>query len=164
MNRLQATILLLTVRFTDQPHCLGLDECGPIQTILDEMDANQYDYGEAHSPSAGTSKPKNQAKLANLKASINGIDNEATDSHKHINGLMSNGDHNGLHPLNGDFQMNGNNSTQHANDAAVEAILEQSEKAPPPIVIVGMGMRLPGGVNDECAFWDLLVKKRVTVV
>lgn len=31
------------------------------------------------------------------------------------------------------------------------------QPSPPPIAIVGMGMRLPGGVNNEGAFWDLLV-------
>ena len=31
---------------------------------------------------------------------------------------------------------------------------------PSPIAIVGMGMRLPGGVNDSSAFWDLLIKKK----
>ena len=32
--------------------------------------------------------------------------------------------------------------------------------APPPIAIVGMGMRLPGGVNGGSDFWDLLVNKK----
>ena len=32
--------------------------------------------------------------------------------------------------------------------------------APPPIAIVGMGMRLPGGVNDSSSFWNLLVNKK----
>ncbi|KAJ0272469.1 putative PKS/NRPS-like protein biosynthetic cluster [Colletotrichum noveboracense] len=29
-----------------------------------------------------------------------------------------------------------------------------------PVAICGMGMRLPGGVNDPDAFWDMLVNKR----
>ena len=35
-----------------------------------------------------------------------------------------------------------------------------SSGALPPIAIVGMGMRLPGAVNDENAFWDLLINKK----
>ena len=31
---------------------------------------------------------------------------------------------------------------------------------PPPIAIVGMGLRLPGGVNSASSLWDLLVNKR----
>ena len=34
------------------------------------------------------------------------------------------------------------------------------KKAPPPIAIIGMGMRLPGRVTDESSFWDLLVNKK----
>lgn len=30
----------------------------------------------------------------------------------------------------------------------------------PPIAIVGMSMRLPGGIRDPDAFWDLLINKR----
>ena len=37
--------------------------------------------------------------------------------------------------------------------------IETSEAAE-PIAIVGMGMRLPGGVNGENSFWDMLVNKR----
>ncbi|KAI6309894.1 Type I Iterative PKS [Pyricularia oryzae] len=32
----------------------------------------------------------------------------------------------------------------------------------PPIAIVGMGMRLPGGIHDAEAYWDLLVNGRTT--
>jgi acyl transferase domain-containing protein len=31
---------------------------------------------------------------------------------------------------------------------------------PPLIAIVGMGMRIPGGVNDSESLWDLLINKR----
>ncbi|GKZ94006.1 putative PKS/NRPS-like protein biosynthetic cluster [Aspergillus niger] len=34
------------------------------------------------------------------------------------------------------------------------------EPVPFPIAIVGMSMRLPGGVNSEKEFWDLLINKR----
>ncbi len=30
----------------------------------------------------------------------------------------------------------------------------------PPIAIVGMGMRLPGGINSSESFWDMLVNKK----
>lgn len=33
---------------------------------------------------------------------------------------------------------------------------------PEPIAIVGMGMRLPGGIHTEEAFWDLLINKKTT--
>lgn len=33
-------------------------------------------------------------------------------------------------------------------------------EAPPPIAIVGMGMRLPGRANSAATFWDLLVNKK----
>ncbi|KAH0565157.1 putative PKS/NRPS-like protein biosynthetic cluster [Trichoglossum hirsutum] len=32
--------------------------------------------------------------------------------------------------------------------------------SPPPVAIVGMAMRLPAGVNNSGAFWDLLVSGR----
>jgi acyl transferase domain-containing protein len=31
---------------------------------------------------------------------------------------------------------------------------------PPPIAIVGMSMRIPGGIQDPDAFWDLLINKK----
>ena len=45
-------------------------------------------------------------------------------------------------------------------DAAPQDISKGDERAPPPIAIVGMGMRLPGRVNEESAFWDLLINKK----
>ncbi|KAH8427774.1 uncharacterized protein LDX57_005481 [Aspergillus melleus] len=35
-----------------------------------------------------------------------------------------------------------------------------SSTPPPPIAIIGMGMRLPGGCNDTESFWDLLMNKK----
>ena len=37
---------------------------------------------------------------------------------------------------------------------------DENTNAPPPIAIVGMAMRLPGGVNCAEEFWDLLMNKR----
>ncbi len=31
---------------------------------------------------------------------------------------------------------------------------------PPPIAIVGMGLRLPGGVNSASSLWELLISKK----
>lgn len=41
-----------------------------------------------------------------------------------------------------------------------EYVPEGDREAPPPIAIIGMGMRLPGRVNGETDFWDLLVNKK----
>lgn len=39
---------------------------------------------------------------------------------------------------------------------------ETSKPAPPAIAIVGIGLRLPGGIHSTEAFWDLLVNKKET--
>jgi acyl transferase domain-containing protein len=31
---------------------------------------------------------------------------------------------------------------------------------PPPIAIIGIGLRLPGGVNSASTLWDMLIEKR----
>ena len=60
---------------------------------------------------------------------------------------------------------NGSNGPSVANpsimvDGRHDADENIDMAAPPPIAIVGMGMRLPGAANDESAFWDLLVRKK----
>ena len=45
-------------------------------------------------------------------------------------------------------------------DSAHEEGNQEPCNFPSPIAIVGMGMRLPGGVNDNSAFWDLLNNKQ----
>lgn len=37
---------------------------------------------------------------------------------------------------------------------------DKCSNPPPPIAIVGMGMRLPGGISTPEQFWDLLTNKR----
>lgn len=37
---------------------------------------------------------------------------------------------------------------------------ERSINSSPPIAIVGMGMRLPGGCHEAGAFWDLLIHRK----
>ena len=55
--------------------------------------------------------------------------------------------------------MNGNVTVEEPR-IVPENMLHQEEITPPPMAIVGMGMRLPGGVKNGEAFWDLLVNKR----
>ncbi|KAI9658048.1 MAG: Type I Iterative PKS [Bathelium mastoideum] len=43
------------------------------------------------------------------------------------------------------------------NDAEIKA--DGAEQCPPPIAIVGMGMRLPGGVRSAESFWNLLINR-----
>lgn len=94
--------------------------------------------------------------MANHKAQENG-------SHAHdfndvdipyTNGSHTNGTANGAH-ANGtaDAELNGigSNGIGHS-DLQIEGII-----APPPIAIVGMALRLPGGVSTTESFWDLLI-------
>ncbi|KAL8877670.1 MAG: hypothetical protein Q9215_003190 [Flavoplaca cf. flavocitrina] len=74
----------------------------------------------------------------------------------HSNGIYGNGN---LTNSSTGTKANGTNGALDADFNVVE-IGEGDSKAPPPIAIVGMGMRLPGGVNDEAAFWELLVNKK----
>ncbi|KAL6808135.1 hypothetical protein V8C40DRAFT_278958 [Trichoderma camerunense] len=48
-----------------------------------------------------------------------------------------------------------NGTATHANGSVNDAATP-----PPPIAIVGMGLRLPGGVNSVDDFWDLLINKK----
>ena len=61
------------------------------------------------------------------------------------------------HSFNGAINDGGKRTTQDLIDAPGES---GSSRAPPPIAIVGIGMRLPGRINDECAFWEMLINKR----
>ncbi len=72
----------------------------------------------------------------------------STNSHERIN--KANGTDG---KDNGTFALNGINGAHQDR-------IGDHQTAPPPIAIVGMGMRLPGGANGGCAFWDLLVNKK----
>lgn len=76
-----------------------------------------------------------------------------------ISSFNGSGDHERINGLDGTGGMSNSTSSMGDCNATPEDDSED-EKAPPPIAIVGMGMRLPGGINGECAFWDLLVKKK----
>ncbi|QMW38177.1 hypothetical protein G4B11_001413 [Aspergillus flavus] len=41
-----------------------------------------------------------------------------------------------------------------------ELDLKEAQASRPPIAIVGMGMRLPGGIRSATDFWDMLVEKK----
>lgn len=45
------------------------------------------------------------------------------------------------------------------SDGQVE-MTRQNEACVEPIAIIGMGMRLPGGVRDAAGYWDLLYNKK----
>ena len=90
----------------------------------------------------------------------NGVATTTANAHGDINGFSRNsmtttsadihGGINGTHTVD---MTNGIDNT-HAGK------VRDPQHAPPPIAIVGMGMRLPGGVNGSSAFWDLLVNKK----
>lgn len=128
-------------------HCAedGINDFGtvsPVKTGLSGMNGSQKVY---------------EADLTQILDATNG-DNEPSTSSPilSLNGI--NGDEQ-VQRLGGAGRADGTGTAGDFN-TAVEDILEADEKAPPPIAIVGMGMRLPGGVNGESAFWDLLVNKR----
>lgn len=125
------------------------------------MNGDTEDHGNTkiHRPEA--LKLKNKIHDSKLPSHPNGIDLlRPPKSNEHFNGYTSSDDHDQAHAMNGDHKTNGISSTQHVNGAAVEVCQGQEGEAPPPIAIVGMGMRLPGGVNDQSAFWDLLINKK----
>ena len=64
--------------------------------------------------------------------------------------------HGGVNGTNGVRMTNGMNGAHEETPRTPQ----KPRNAPPPIAIVGMGMRLPGGVNGSSAFWDLLVNKK----
>ncbi|KAI1374100.1 hypothetical protein F4677DRAFT_427124 [Hypoxylon crocopeplum] len=63
----------------------------------------------------------------------------------------------GRHGINGTKGINGTNGSNGVNGAnGINEIIRTRE----PIAIIGCGMRLPGGVHDSTAFWELLTNKR----
>ncbi len=103
------------------------------------------------------SQKDNEAKLPRELEATNGVHkSKATSPILDLNGTSSN------HQING---LNGTSRTEGSSTVAdltftLEDTAEGDGKAPPPIAILGMGMRLPGGVNGGNDFWDLLVNKK----
>ena len=96
----------------------------------------------------------------NTNGSIQKDGTNGTNGTHGINGT------NGVNHVNGHKEMNGTNgiingaAAPNGTNGAYIDMANGHERSPPPIAIVGMGMRLPGRVNSESAFGDLLVKKK----
>ena len=94
----------------------------------------------------------------NFKATfINGINGTVS-----AGGSLGDIDGGESHLLSKNSKMNG--ASRKAKDSQIDGpALDESpiyESTIPPIAIVGMGMRLPGGVSDADTFWELLRDKR----
>ncbi|KAL9010176.1 MAG: hypothetical protein Q9173_004864 [Seirophora scorigena] len=73
-----------------------------------------------------------------------------------LNGIGGNGN---TRKSSTDNRRNGTGVGRHV-DFDLADMADEHGESPPPVAIVGMGMRLPGGVSDESAFWELLVNKK----
>jgi hypothetical protein len=60
---------------------------------------------------------------------------------------------NGVSRVNEELGINGDYKTSHHSPKCSDVGAE-------PIAIIGMGMRLPGGIHDSQSFWDLLINKK----
>ncbi|KEY68600.1 hypothetical protein S7711_05782 [Stachybotrys chartarum IBT 7711] len=89
----------------------------------------------------------------------NGLNSSMEELKEHTNG--TNGDKDHMNGVNGHTNgVNGHqNGTTNEAQEYVDALQPQSE-VPVPIAVVGMGMRLPGGVSDAESFWNLLMNKK----
>ncbi|KAI9784711.1 MAG: hypothetical protein M1835_003514 [Candelina submexicana] len=74
----------------------------------------------------------------------------------HLNGIISNGN---IREPSTDSTPKGTGAGRDV-DFDLADIADGHGEAPPLVAIVGMGMRLPGRVSDESAFWELLVNKK----
>ena len=86
---------------------------------------------------------------------------------KHVNGVVSAhgnlGNNNlcGRNLVNEIEKMNGVGRPEYSRNGGAHYNENASyDIAPPPIAVVGMGMRLPGGVSDADTFWDFLLDKK----
>ena len=70
-----------------------------------------------------------------------------------LNGCDSNQNGNSMDHLDTSSTKNGGVKFPAADPAF------DSGACPPPIAIIGMAMRLPGGVNSAASFWDLIMNK-----
>lgn len=87
----------------------------------------------------------------------NGIQHPASGSS--ANGVSMNGTHTNDDKLNGTPGLLNGDGLSNGSDLAN---VGGTQNQPPfePIAICGMGMRLPGGINDAAGFWDMLYNGR----
>lgn len=113
---------------------------------------------EPHLNSMNGSRTDKESNLSRSLEATNG-DHDPTAMSRvwDIKGISSKEE---LPELNGAGIEEEGTSPMQCSDTALKNVAEGDGKAPPPIAIVGMGMRLPGGVNGESDFWDLLVNKK----
>lgn len=77
---------------------------------------------------------------------------------------------NGLHqsqsqsqsPLQSQTQPQSYISQNRTGKGIAAPVNEASEGAPPAIAIVGIGLKLPGGITSTDEYWDVLVNKKTT--
>jgi len=81
----------------------------------------------------------------------NGFSNASSNGINAHTNLTTNGHGEGLHDVNG--YSNGTDGPGGLSSGGSNHVVE-------PVAIVGMAMRLPGGIHDAEGFWDLLVNKR----
>src|SRR5580700_8641104 len=95
-----------------------------------------------------------------------GIDPVAINGMAEINGRQS---LNGVEAANGVKTVNGANretdktpatDSKQVNGQQPDGASKRFEKVTSPIAIIGMAMRLPGGVRDTDSFWNLLTNKK----
>jgi acyl transferase domain-containing protein len=67
---------------------------------------------------------------------------------------------NGVKGINGVNKLNGVNGAPTGSTGATAPSISATGHNDDPIVIIGMGMRLPGGVTDAPSLWNLLIEKR----
>jgi acyl transferase domain-containing protein len=83
-----------------------------------------------------------------------------------VNGITEINDHrslNGVKTVNGanrDTEKTFATSSKQVNGHQPDGASKGFEAVTSPIAIVGMAMRLPGGVRDTDSFWDLLANKK----
>ena len=104
---------------------------------------------------------KIKMKVSVLNEDVNGFGgNTETATHDIIENISGNSQTIGSANINGGI--NGTKGVSSMNGMNVSHAEGRQEpyNAPSPIAIVGMGMRLPGGVSDSSAFWYLLIKNK----
>jgi hypothetical protein len=89
-----------------------------------------------------------------------GIDAVTVNGMTHINDHRSLSGEGKLNDANRDTEKLSAASSKQANSQQPDGASKGFEAVISPIAIVGMAMRLPGGVRDTDSFWDLLANKK----